>query len=48
MGHLVAQMLTEANSIGVHADFNEEEIDTTEEVAQGLICDQFLEDGKKK
>ena len=42
MSHLIGQMLSEAQPLGVHTDFGHEQVDASHEVAQCLIGDQFL------
>ena len=47
MSHLIGQMLSEAQPLGVHTDFGHEQVDASHEVAQRLIGDQFLKRKRK-
>jgi len=38
-------MLAEAQTLGVDADFDEEEVDASEEIPERFVCDDALVDG---
>ena len=45
MGHLICHVLSEPQFVLVNADFNEEELDACEEIAEGFVIYQPAGDG---